>query len=141
MFCTNPESAGGGGPGHSYAYRERGVPLPVLAAGARLWRDDRHVAATRARYREKFAVAERILGNRFGFGAPDGGFFLWLEVGDGERAALEPWRRAGLRVLPGAYMCAEDRDGGNPGAPYIRVALVHDKDLTERALGRMGEIL
>ena len=118
-----------------------GVPLPVLAAGTRLWQDDCHVVAVRGRYRANFAVAERILGNRFGFRAPDGGFFLWLEVGDGERAALELWRRAGLRVLPGAYMCAEDRDGGNPGAPYIRVALVHDKDLTERALGRMGEIL
>jgi aspartate/methionine/tyrosine aminotransferase len=118
-----------------------GVPLPVQAAGARLWRDEDHVVATRKRYQEKFAVAERILGNRFGFRRPDGGFFLWLEVGDGEAAAVELWGRAGLRVLPGAYTSAAGPDGTNPGDPYIRVALVHGRDLTERALERLSEIL
>jgi aspartate/methionine/tyrosine aminotransferase len=118
-----------------------GVPLPVLAAGGRLWRDEDHVVATRKRYGEKFALAERILGNRFGFRRPDGGFFLWLDVGDGEAAAVELWGRAGLRVLPGAYMSAAGPDGANPGDPYIRVALVHNRELTERALERLSEIL
>lgn len=118
-----------------------GVPLPVQAAGTRLWQDQDHVVATRRRYREKFAVAERVLGNRFGFRRPDGGFFLWLDVGDGEAAAVELWGRAGLRVLPGAYTSAAGPDGTNPGDPYIRVALVHDLELTERALWRLSEIL
>ena len=118
-----------------------GVSLPVLAAGTRLWQDEDHVTATRQRYRDNFAVAERILGDRFGFHTPDGGFFLWLDVGDGEAAAVELWRRGGLRVLPGAYMSAADPDGKNPGASYIRVALVYDRDLTEAALSRLSEIL
>jgi aspartate/methionine/tyrosine aminotransferase len=118
-----------------------GVPLPVIAAGARLWRDEEHVAANRARYRENFAVAERVLGNRFGFRKPEAAFFLWLDVGDGEAAALKLWREAGIRVLPGAYMCEEDTDGGNPGAPYVRIALVDDAALTEAALRRIADVL
>lgn len=118
-----------------------GVPLPVIAAGTRLWREEEHVTANRARYRENFAVAERVLGNRFNFRVPAGGFFLWLDVGDGEAAALHLWREAGIKVLPGAYMCETEADGGNPGAPYIRVALVYDPALSEAALNRMTEIL
>lgn len=118
-----------------------GVPLPVLAAGARLWRDEAHVAANRRRYQENFAIAERILGNRFGVRSPAGGFFLWLDVGDGEAAALKLWREAGIRVLPGAYMCGKSADDSRPGAPYIRIALVDDPTLTEAALGRLAEIL
>ncbi|MDH3593498.1 MAG: aminotransferase class I/II-fold pyridoxal phosphate-dependent enzyme [Rhodospirillales bacterium] len=118
-----------------------GVPLPTLAAGTRLWQEQDHVERNRAHYRANFAVAERVLGNRFGFRKPDGGFFLWLEVGDGEAAAVELWRSAGIKVLPGAYMCAEDEGGENPGNAYIRVALVYDRDVTEAALGRIGEVL
>jgi N-succinyldiaminopimelate aminotransferase len=118
-----------------------GVPLPVIAAGTRLWREEEHVAANRARYQENFTVAERVLGNRFGFRKPEGAFFLWLDVGDGEAAARTLWREAGIRVLPGAYMCQEGPDGENPGAPYIRVALVYDPALTEAALRRLAEVL
>ncbi len=118
-----------------------GVPLPVLAAGERLWRDEAHVAENRALYQEKFAIAERVIGGRFGFRLPAGGFFLWLEVGDGEAAALELWRHGGMKVLPGAYMGADMPDGRNPGKPYIRVALIHDAALVEAALERLAVIL
>jgi len=119
-----------------------GVPLPVIAAGTRLWQDDDHVERTRALYQANFAVAERLLGNRFAFRKPEGGFFLWLDVGDGEEAARRLWSEGGIRVLPGAYMCAENANGsGNPGERYIRAALVYDAKLTEAALARMAEIL
>ncbi|HEX9789430.1 MAG TPA: aminotransferase class I/II-fold pyridoxal phosphate-dependent enzyme [Kiloniellales bacterium] len=117
-----------------------GVPLPTLAAGTRLWQEESHVQANRARYQANFAVAERLLGNRFGFRTPAGGFFLWLDVGDGEAATLALWREAGIKVVPGAYMCAGS-GAGNPGAPYVRIALVYDAALTEAALTRLGEIL
>lgn len=118
-----------------------GVPLPVLAAGTRCWQDEAHVEENRARYQTNFAVAERVLGNRFGFRKPAGGFFLWLEVGDGKAAARTLWREAGIRVLPGAYMTLPEADGVNPGADYIRVALVYDPALTEAALNRIVEVL
>lgn len=118
-----------------------GVPLPVLAAGAALWRDEDHVAANRQRYTENFAVAERILGDVGPGVVPEAGFFLWLNVGDGEAAAAKLWREAGLRVLPGAYMSVPDDAGRSPGAAYIRVALVHPPAVTEAALTRLRAVL
>ena len=118
-----------------------GVPLPVIAAGAKLWGDEEHVLETRDFYQRNFAIAERVLGNRFGFRKPDGGFFLWLDVGDSEAACIELWRQAGIKVLPGAYLGAADATGENPGSPYLRVAMVHDAETTEAALRRMTDIL
>ncbi len=120
------------------------VPLPILAASAAAWSDEAHVAANRAAYREKFALAQRLLGNRAGFRLPEGGFFLWLAVGDGEETALRLWREAGVRTLPGAYMGREIERGKprtNPGFPYLRVALVNDLSTIMTALERMVEVL
>jgi aspartate/methionine/tyrosine aminotransferase len=115
--------------------------FPALAASAALWREESHVEAGRARYRRSFAIAERLLGNRFSFVTPRGGFFLWLDVGDGEAAARRLWAEAGLRVLPGAYMARPDAEGRNPGAPYIRVALVHEPEVVEEGLERLVHVL
>lgn len=120
------------------------VPMPILAASAAAWNDEAHVAANRAAYREKFRLAQRLLGNRAGFRLPEGGFFLWLEVGDGEEAALLLWREAGVRTLPGAYMGREiepRKPRTNPGFSYIRVALVNDLSTILTALERMVEVL
>jgi aspartate/methionine/tyrosine aminotransferase len=120
------------------------VPMPLMAASAAAWSDEIHVAANRARYVERFALAGRLLGDRKGFRLPEGGFFLWLEVGDGEQAALQLWRKGGVRVLPGATMGRESEPGKtrtNPGFPYIRVALVNDLSTIMKAFERMVEIL
>jgi N-succinyldiaminopimelate aminotransferase len=116
-------------------------PLPLLAAATALWGDEAHVAENRTLYRRKFAMAEAALGGRCGFYRPDGGFYLWLDVEDGEKAAGALWREQGVRVMPGAYLAREDASGVNPGARYIRVALVHDLETTERALHRMSAVL
>ena len=120
------------------------VPMPIMAAAAAAWDDEVHVAANRATYAERFAEAQRIIGNRAGFRMPEGGFFLWLNVGDGVAATQKLWRRGGIRVLPGAYMGREILTGkpqSNPGFSFIRVALVSDLSTIRTALGRMGEIL
>lgn len=122
-------------------YGGAGLPLPIQAASAALWDDDSHVLPVRAAYNENFAIAERCLGNRFGFSRPPGGFFLWLDVGDGEQAALTLWRDAGLRTLPGRYLARDAADGSNPGARYLRVALVHPPAVTTEALGRLAATL
>ena len=116
-------------------------PLPLLAAARVLLGDEEHVAASRALYRRKFDLAEEILGERPGFYRPPGGFYLWLDVGDGEAAARRLWARAAVRVLPGAYVARPGDDGRDPGAAYIRVALVHDLDTTREALGRLARVL
>jgi N-succinyldiaminopimelate aminotransferase len=99
------------------------------------------VEENRALYRAKFDLADRILDGRFGYRRPGGGFYLWLDVGDGEAAALKLWREAALRVIPGVYLARRDAGGRNPGAGYIRCALVHDIETTERALIRLGDTL
>jgi len=113
------------------------VPYPILAASTALWRDEAHVEEGRARYRANFDLAEARLAGRFGWQRPAGGFFLWLEVGDGEAAARMLWAKAGLRVLPGAYMARPAADGSNPGASYIRVALVQAPAETAVTLDRL----
>ena len=130
--------------GHFKHLRDYGgvqVPLPIQAAAAALWRDEAHVEENRARYRRKFDIAEAALGGRFGFYRPQGGFFLWLDVGDGEAAALRLWREAAIRVLPGGYTAraADGRD--NPGARYIRLAIVHDEAALETAFARIARVL
>jgi aspartate/methionine/tyrosine aminotransferase len=82
-----------------------------------------------------------MLANRYGFYRPDGGFFLWLDVGDGEAAARELWTKAAIRVLPGAYLAREDTGGMNPGRPYIRVALVQNMAVMTEALERITDTL
>ncbi len=113
-------------------------PLPVLAAATALWQDETHVAESRALYRAKFDAAERILGERFGFFRPPGGFFLWLNVGNGETATHRLWSEAGVRVLPGAYLAKPNADGHNPGEAFIRVALIDPPAVAEEALRRIA---
>src|SRR3546814_5475358 len=110
-------------------------------AGTPRWRDEAHGTANRAYCRRNFALAERILGNRFGFRKPEGGFFLWLDVGDGEAAALRLWREAGVRVLPGTYMAEPSPGGVNPGSRYIRVALVYDAARSEEHTSELQSLM
>jgi len=130
--------------GHFEHLRDYGgcqVPLPIQAAARALWREETHVEENRARYRRKFDIAEAAIGGRYGFYRPDGGFFLWLDVGDGEEAALRLWREAAIRVLPGGYTARAANGRINPGARYIRLAIVHDEATLEAAFERIRRVL
>ncbi|MEH6405062.1 MAG: aminotransferase class I/II-fold pyridoxal phosphate-dependent enzyme [Sneathiella sp.] len=116
-------------------------PLPVCAASAALWDDDDHVALNRTRYKANMDIAERLLSGRFDFYRPAGGFFLWLNVGDGVDAAKKLWSEAAIRVLPGEYLSTTDRHGHNPGKSYIRIAMVFDPEMMEEALSRIADSL
>lgn len=118
------------------------MPGPILAASAAAWRDEHHVAANRALYGEKMAAAERILGNRAA--RPEGGFFLWLETGNGEETTRRLWREQGVKALPGSYMGREIEPGktqSNPGFFYVRLALVSDLSTIITALERVRDFL
>jgi succinyldiaminopimelate transaminase len=117
------------------------VPLPVLEAAQALWDDDEHVRANQNLYRQKFDLAEALLGGRFGFFRPEGAFFLWLEVGDDERAAQALWREAAIRVLPGSFLGLPDASGVNPGRGFLRIALIDDPRATQHALQRLARVL
>jgi N-succinyldiaminopimelate aminotransferase len=115
-------------------------PLPLLAAASALWSDEEHVIANRAIYAAKYEAAAQILGGKYGYYTPEGGFYLWLDVGDGEAAARRLWAEAGVRVIPGEYL-AREANGHHPGAGYIRLALVHDLETTRAALTRITDVL
>jgi aspartate/methionine/tyrosine aminotransferase len=116
------------------------VPLPLQRVSEAAWRDDAHVLANQALYRAKFDAADEIFAGLQGFTLPEGGFFLWLGVEDGEAAALKLWRETGVRVLPGAYL-SRDAMGVNPGTNYIRVALVAPKNEMQQGLIRLRDCL
>ncbi|MDO5658682.1 MAG: aminotransferase class I/II-fold pyridoxal phosphate-dependent enzyme [Paracoccus sp. (in: a-proteobacteria)] len=122
------------------AYAGAPLSLPAQAVSAAAWADEAHVEANRALYAEKYAIADEVLGHAPGYLRPEGGFFLWLPVGDGEAAATQLWQEAGIQVLPGAYLSREVA-GQNPGKGYIRVALVDDADKTRAALRRLADVI
>ena len=126
---------------HLRSYAAAVQPLPVLAAATALWQDEEHVIANRRLYAEKFDLADEVLAGRLGYQRPDGGFFLWLDVGDGEAAARRLWAEAAIKVLPGGYLGRPDTAGVNPGDGAIRVALVHDLATTEAALADLVAVL
>lgn len=116
------------------------LPLPVQRVSERAWSDEAHVVQNLALYQEKFRIADAVFAGVQGFQTPEGGFFLWLPVEDGEEAALKLWTKAGVRVLPGAYLSREVA-GQYPGKGYIRVALVAPKDEMQRGLIRLRDCL
>ncbi|WP_246668898.1 aminotransferase class I/II-fold pyridoxal phosphate-dependent enzyme [Ancylobacter sp. TS-1] len=121
------------------------VPEPLQWVAIAALADEAHVRASRDLYRAKFDVADRVLAGHFDYERPDGGFFLWLNVAGlrtgalsgGEAAARRLWQREGLRTVPGGYLCRSGPDGRNPGADYLRIALVQDLATTEAALPRL----
>ncbi len=116
------------------------LPLPIQRVSEAAWNDEAHVTASQALYHEKFALADTIFSGFQGFHPPEGGFFLWLPVEDGEAATLKLWQKTGVRVLPGAYLSRET-NGFNPGKAYIRVALVAPKEDMQRGLIRLRDCL
>ncbi|WP_226780356.1 aminotransferase class I/II-fold pyridoxal phosphate-dependent enzyme [Oceaniglobus trochenteri] len=116
------------------------LPLPLQMAAAAVWNDETHVKESRARYRGKFDIADKVFAGIQGCGAPEAGFFLWLPVEDGEAATVKLWRETGVRVLPGAYL-SRDVDGQNPGHGYIRAALVAPEQEMQRGLEQLRDCL
>jgi aspartate/methionine/tyrosine aminotransferase len=116
------------------------TPIPAQEVAVAAYSDETHVEENRRLYARKFDLADEIIGERFGWRRPAGGFYLWLDMsqaGGSEAATATLWRAAGLRVLPGRYIAREQPEGGNPGADYVRVALVQDEDTTAEALRRL----
>lgn len=105
-------------------YHGCAMPLPVQAASQAAWGDEAHVVENRRLYREKFARVAPILAPHLRFEMPEGGFYLWAEVGgDDERFTRELFATQNVTVLPGSYL-ARPVDGINPGRGRVRISLV-----------------
>jgi N-succinyldiaminopimelate aminotransferase len=116
------------------------VPVPLQHVATAAYGDEAHVEENRRLYRIKFDLADQILGNRYGYRRPDGGFCVWLdtsELGSDVAVTSKLYKEAGLRVVPGSYLARLQPDGFNPGAGFIRLALVQDGETTAEALHRL----
>jgi N-succinyldiaminopimelate aminotransferase len=97
----------------------------VQYASLAAWQDETHVVENRALYRQKFAALVPMFRDVLPAPHPDAGFYLWAQVpgGDDEAFARELFAATHVTVLPGRYL-ARHAHGVNPGAGYVRVALV-----------------
>jgi N-succinyldiaminopimelate aminotransferase len=100
----------------------------VQSASQAAWSDEAHVADNRRQYREKFAQVTPIVAAHLQTERPDAGFYLWAavdkltQIGD-EEFARRLYAEYNVSVLPGSYL-AREAGGRNPGAGYVRIALV-----------------
>ncbi|WP_308388505.1 succinyldiaminopimelate transaminase [Acidithiobacillus sp. AMEEHan] len=121
-------------------YLGNAMPPFIQAASAAAWDDEKHVAAMRKDYSEKFAAAAEILGDIRPIERPDGGFYLWLQVGDDEAFTRDLYAAQHVRCLPGSYL-ARTAHGVHPGADRVRIALVGPLDICREGLNRIREFL
>ena len=116
------------------------VPLPIQKASVEAWLNYDFVAENRKSYNDKFSLAADMLKDKVSNVIPEGAFYLWLDVKDGESYSKKILEKEGLIVLPGSYLSAEV-NGFNPGEKYVRIALVYDFETTEEALKRINNLL
>ncbi len=111
----------------------------IQAATIAAWGDEAHVAENRRLYAQKFARVTEMLKPVLPVSMPDAGFYLWVRtpVADTE-FAQRLYRDYNVAVLPGSYLAREAR-GVNPGANFIRIALVAPLDETAEAARRIAE--
>lgn len=110
---------------HAYrTYHGCAMSPAVQAASVAAWNDEAHVEDNRRLYREKFASVTPILAPHLGVEVPDAGFYLWARtpVPDTE-FARRLVAEYNVAVLPGSFL-ARESGGINPGAGFIRIALV-----------------
>ena len=111
-------------------------PIPIQEAATALWDDDDHAEKNRQKYKKKFQLAKSIFKKDYGFYIPDGGFYLWLNVGNGEKTTQELWNKERIKVMPGAYLSREETS-----KKYIRIALVSTIEETNSALKSIYNLL
>ena len=76
------------------------VPVPAQEVAVAAYGDEAHVEENRELYSAKFDLADQIIGDRYGYQRPAGGFFLWLDVAairrqrSRDQAAVARGRRA-----------------------------------------------
>lgn len=106
-------------------YHGSAMGIPVQMASIAAWNDETHVLENRRLYQEKFARVLPILAQGFEVTRPDASFYIWLQAPNGDDLAFARtlWREAAIQVLPGRFL-ARDTAQGNPGAGYVRIALV-----------------
>jgi len=122
-------------------YHGCAMPPATQAASISAWDDEHHVEQNRQMYREKFAAVLDILKPVLDVQQPDAGFYLWAKTPDNcsdTEFARNLFATQNVTVLPGSYL-SRDTQTGNPGADYVRMALVAPMDECIEAAMRIKE--
>ena len=111
----------------------------VQDASVAAWNDETHVRENRKKYADKFARITPLMQTALRVERPDAGFYLWAPtpIADTE-FARRLYSEQNVTVLPGSYIARESR-GINPGANYVRMALVAETDECLEATRRIVE--
>ncbi len=122
-------------------YQGGALPTATQSASVTAWRDEDHVLANRALYREKFARVTEVLSATLAPQSPEAGFYLWAEtpIADTE-FARRLYAEQNVTVLPGRYL-ARESNGINPGENRVRMALVAPLDECLDAARRVNHMM
>lgn len=116
---------------------------PTFQAGSiAAWNDEAHVVENRRMYREKFQAVTPIVASVLETRRPEAGFYLWARVpGDDDRGfCRELLRQYNVLTLPGSFF-AREQNGCNPGAGFVRLALVERLERCVEAAERIRSFL
>ena len=115
------------------------VPIPIQNVAASLYKDEKHNYETCLHYDENFKIAkEFLIETHPDLKIPDAGFYLWLPVEDDLKTTMDLWKNYSVRVMPGTFM-AEEVSGENPCKGFLRIALVHKKEIVKEAMERISD--
>lgn len=96
----------------------------VQSASIAAWNDEAHVIENRRLYAEKFNTVTPMLDQVWKTTKPDAAFYLWVQTQQQDtNVAVQLYRDLNITVLPGSFL-AREAHGINPGAGFIRMALV-----------------
>ncbi len=122
-------------------YHGSAMSLTVQAASTAAWRDEAHVRENRRLYAEKFHTLVPRVAGPLQVSMPEGGFYFWARTpGDDAQFARELLRQMNVASLPGSFL-ARESNGVNPGAGYLRLALVSSLAECSEAVDRIVSFL
>lgn len=117
----------------------------IQAASVAAWNDEAHVVENRRLYAEKFARVTPVVSSVLQTAMPDASFYLWARVNAGTQLSDTEFARRlfaeyNVVVLPGSFL-AREANGVNPGAGFVRIALVAPLAETIEAAERIQQFV
>ena len=121
-------------------YHGSAMSPAVQMASVAAWNDENHVIENRRLYAEKFNTVTPMLSGALQVEMPDAAFYLWAKITEKDTDfAVKLYRDLNITVLPGSLL-AREAHGVNPGAGFIRLALVASLEECVEAAKRIQKL-